>query len=81
MGYRKTSLIVLLMLKFSLGASFTATNRLLIVTRTLPVRSFRVTVLKAKPKRGAVIDSYRTVSVNCSKCRERLFRYKKKVGS
>ena len=38
--------------------------------------------LAAKPKRsGSVVDSYQTVSVNCSKCRERLFRYKKKNGT
>lgn len=37
--------------------------------------------LSAKPKRGSVVESYQTVSVNCSKCRERLFRYKKKNGT
>ena len=35
----------------------------------------------AKPKSGSVVDSYQTVSVNCSKCRTRLFRYKKKNGT
>jgi hypothetical protein len=35
----------------------------------------------AKPKRGDVVDSYQTVSVNCNKCRTRLFRYKKKNGT
>lgn len=35
----------------------------------------------AKPKRGSVVDSYQTVSVNCEKCGERLFRYKKKNGT
>jgi hypothetical protein len=35
----------------------------------------------AKPKRGSVVDSYQTVSVNCAKCGERLFRYKKKNGT
>ncbi|KAL7581733.1 hypothetical protein ACA910_022270 [Epithemia clementina (nom. ined.)] len=38
-------------------------------------------LLLAKPKRGSVVDSYQTVSVNCSKCGERLFRYKKKNGT
>lgn len=36
--------------------------------------------LFAKPKSGSVVDSYQTVSVNCSSCRHRLFRYKKKNG-
>ena len=35
--------------------------------------------LYAKPKRGSV-DSYQTVSVNCT-CKTRLFRYKKKNGT
>jgi hypothetical protein len=35
----------------------------------------------ASPKRGSVVDSYQTVSVNCSKCQTRLFRYKKKNGT
>ena len=37
--------------------------------------------LQAKPKSGSVVDSYQTVSVNCSKCQSRLFRYKKKNGT
>lgn len=37
--------------------------------------------LAAKPKRGAIIDTYQTVSVNCAKCRLKLFRYKKKNGT
>ena len=41
----------------------------------------RTLVSMAKPKRGSVVDSYQTVSVNCSKCGERLFRYKKKNGT
>ena len=40
-----------------------------------------VVLLGAKPKRGSVVDSYRTVSINCSKCTKRLFRYKKKNGT
>mmetsp|Transcript_19519 Transcript_19519/g.28375 ORF Transcript_19519/g.28375 Transcript_19519/m.28375 type:complete len:195 (+) Transcript_19519:38-622(+) len=38
-------------------------------------------MMMASPKRGKVVDSYQTVSVNCSKCRTRLFRYKKKNGT
>lgn len=38
-------------------------------------------LLHAKPKKGSIVDSYQTVSVNCSKCGERLFRYKKKNGT
>lgn len=38
--------------------------------------------LTAKPKRkGSLVDSYQTVSVNCAKCKFRLFRYKKKNGT
>jgi DNA-directed RNA polymerase subunit RPC12/RpoP len=37
--------------------------------------------LNAKPKRGNVVDTYQTVSINCTKCRQRLFRYKKKNGT
>lgn len=39
------------------------------------------TQLKAAPKRGSIVESYQTVSVNCSTCRTRLFRYKKKNGT
>lgn len=39
------------------------------------------TNLYAKPKRGSVVDSYQTVSVNCQSCKHRLFRYKKKNGT
>ena len=39
------------------------------------------TALPAKPKRGSIVDTYQTVSVNCAKCSERLFRYKKKNGT
>ncbi len=38
-------------------------------------------LLMGKPKSGSVVDSYQTVSVNCKKCRTRLFRYKKKNGT
>ena len=33
------------------------------------------------PKRGSAVDSYQTVSVNCSQCGLQLFRYKKKNGT
>jgi hypothetical protein len=36
---------------------------------------------QAKPKSGSIVDSYQTVSVNCSKCGTKLFRYKKKNGT
>ncbi|KAL7541920.1 hypothetical protein ACHAXR_011365 [Thalassiosira sp. AJA248-18] len=39
------------------------------------------TTLHAKPKRGSIVDSYQTVSVNCKSCKNRLFRYKKKNGT
>ena len=35
----------------------------------------------AAPKKGTIVDTYQTVSVTCSKCRTRLFRYKKKNGT
>jgi len=38
-------------------------------------------MMMAKPKRGSVVDGYRAVSVNCAKCGERLFRYRKKNGT
>ncbi len=34
-----------------------------------------------KPKSGSIVSTYQTVSVNCDKCRTRLFRYKKKNGT
>ena len=34
-----------------------------------------------KPKSGSIVDTYQTVSVNCKKCKTRLFRYKKKNGT
>lgn len=39
------------------------------------------TTLNAKPKRGSAVESYRTVAVNCTSCKHRLFRYKKKNGT
>lgn len=45
-------------------------------------RDLHATVLlMGKPKSGSIVDSYQTVSVNCKKCRTRLFRYKKKNGT
>jgi len=46
-----------------------------------PERRRRSLCAAAKPKRGAAVESYQTVSVNCSTCQERLFRYKKKNGT
>ena len=44
--------------------------------------STTATLLLAKPKSaGNVVDNYQTVSVNCNKCKLRLFRYKKKNGT
>ena len=37
--------------------------------------------LHAMPKRGAIVDSYRTVDVSCGKCRTVMFEYKKKNGT
>ena len=45
---------------------------------TRPTRSV---LLLARPKKGGVVNSYQSVSVNCSKCKQRLFRYKKKNGT
>ncbi len=38
-------------------------------------------LLMGKPKSGSVVDSYQSVSVNCKKCKTKLFRYKKKNGT
>ena len=38
-------------------------------------------VLLAKPKRGGIVDSYRTVEVQCATCQSLLFGYKKKNGT
>lgn len=45
------------------------------------IMNINVRLFMAKPKRGSAVDSYQTVSVNCQKCGERLFRYKKKNGT
>lgn len=37
--------------------------------------------LFAAPKRGSIVDSYRTIGVSCSSCRAPLFKYKKKNGT
>ena len=44
-------------------------------------RTRRSMMMMAKPKSGNVVDNYQTASVNCAKCRQRLFRYKKKNGT
>jgi len=51
----------------------------LLLTRIPP--NLRVAPLSAKPKRGSIVDTYQTVSVNCRGCGARLFRYKKKNGT
>ena len=43
--------------------------------------SISTPLFMGKPKSGSIVDSYQTVSVNCKKCRTRLFRYKKKNGT
>jgi len=43
--------------------------------------SSTVPLQMGKPKSGSIVDNYQTVSVNCKKCRTRLFRYKKKNGT
>jgi len=43
--------------------------------------SVTVQLSMGKPKGGSIVNSYQTVSVNCKKCRTRLFRYKKKNGT
>ena len=49
--------------------------------KTLQSSFHSSTNLGAAPKRGSVVESYQTVSVNCNSCRQRLFRYKKKNGT
>jgi hypothetical protein len=50
--------------------------------RTYHYSTTTTTLLLAKPKSaGNVVDNYQTVSVNCNKCKLRLFRYKKKNGT
>lgn len=70
---------------FSLRSAFSSAPRLqrgnYPTTFDRPERGFHSTCLNSKPKRGTIVDTYRTVSVNCSKCRQRLFRYKKKNGT
>mmetsp|Transcript_23883 Transcript_23883/g.33399 ORF Transcript_23883/g.33399 Transcript_23883/m.33399 type:complete len:200 (-) Transcript_23883:1420-2019(-) len=61
--------------KNTLNHSFNNQSRRTIGSSTTP------TSLAAAPKRGSIVDTYQTVSVNCSKCRTRLFRYKKKNGT
>ena len=37
--------------------------------------------LFAAPKRGSIVDTYRSVDVLCTKCQTKLFKYKKKNGT
>jgi len=75
--------ILLLLLQRSEGLSPISIHSQGILTS--PSRQSRPYVssfpLASKPKRGAVVDSYQTVSVKCEKCRNQLFRYKKKNGT
>lgn len=41
----------------------------------------RSLAIGAQPKRGSIVDTYQTVSVQCTGCGQRLFRYKKKNGT
>ncbi|KAL7462295.1 hypothetical protein ACHAXS_002678 [Conticribra weissflogii] len=50
-------------------------------THTCSIATVATTKLFAAPKRGNVVNTYQTVSVNCSSCKHRLFRYKKKNGT
>jgi hypothetical protein len=60
------------------GSITNNTNRI----RTYHYSTTTSTLLLAKPKSaGNVVDNYQTVSVNCNKCKLRLFRYKKKNGT
>lgn len=70
--------LAIFVLPFRSGSTLLVPTQLDISKRTFQSKSIR---LQAKPKRGGVVDSYQTVSVNCSKCGERLFRYKKKNGT
>lgn len=37
--------------------------------------------MAAAPKRGSIVDTYRSVDVLCTKCQTKLFKYKKKNGT
>lgn len=63
----------------SMSSSFS--SRLLHLPNARQFYSSSSTLLSAKPKSGSIVDTYQTVSVNCAKCNERLFRYKKKNGT
>lgn len=82
----RMNLVLLFIMMLKLVASFALTQGLPSKTMRLHQRQIsplHSTSLLAKPKRGAIVDSYRTVSVICAnpKCQERLFRYKKKNGT
>lgn len=69
------------MLASSARAGFAAQRPSSLILRGKQFHSSISTALSAKPKRGSVVNTYQTVSVNCKKCGERLFRYKKKNGT
>ena len=84
MGLQRAAATFLLLSLLRTGrtTAFTATtNSLTSATYAIRHSYATTTTLTAKPKRGHVVDSYQTVSVNCAKCSFRLFRYKKKNGT
>ena len=64
----------------SLPSSSLCSKRVLVgtINRNYTYSSFK---MYAMPKRGAIVDSYRTVDVACNKCRTTLYEYKKKNGT
>ena len=48
---------------------------------TLSARPISTKLHMGAPKRGGAVENYQTISVNCAKCRTKLFRYKKKNGT
>ena len=52
------------------------------VFKSIPSSNYMTnTILFAAPKRGSIVDSYRSVDCSCSKCKNLLFKYKKKNGT
>ena len=77
---RKSICTLLLLINGSKGFQFGSIQGGNYLIKRQQIHSSR-NPLFAKPKSGSVVDSYQTVSVNCSSCRHRLFRYKKKNGT
>ena len=81
--HRATAVVlvpVLALLRGS-GAAFAFSPKATIISSSSSIHSSTTVPLLAKPKRGSAVDKYQTVSVNCQKCGQRLFRYKKKNGT